>query len=135
MHLPDTPYEGNTVPFKEPSKLFKKGQSMSDLVYKITDNNFQTEVLESRVPVLVDFWADWCGPCKSLEPILEEIAKEQTGKIKICKVNVEDNPQLAASFNIRNIPFLAFVKDGQKVAELVGNQPKQVILNQINALQ
>ena len=108
---------------------------MSDLVFKITENNFQTEVLESKVPVLVDFWADWCGPCKALEPILEQIAKEQEGKIKICKVNVEDNPQLAASFNIRNIPFIAFVKDGQKVAELVGNQPKQVILNQINALQ
>jgi thioredoxin 1 len=114
---------------------YEREYNMSDLVYKITDNNFQTEVLESKVPVLVDFWADWCGPCKALEPILEQIAKEQEGKIKICKVNVEDNPQLAASFNIRNIPFIAFVKDGQKVAELVGNQPKQVILNQINALQ
>ena len=107
---------------------------MNDLILATSDASFE-KVLKLKMPVLVDFWADWCGPCKSLEPVLEQIAKEQTGKIKVCKVNVEDNPQLAASFNIRNIPFLAFVKDGQKVAELVGNQPKQVILNQINALQ
>ncbi|KAB8031769.1 thioredoxin [Fluviispira multicolorata] len=107
---------------------------MSDLVSKITDKNFQTEVLESKIPVLVDFWADWCGPCLALAPILEQIADEHKDKIKVCKVNVEENPQLAAKFNIRNIPFLAFVKDGQKVAELVGNQPKKVILNQIEAL-
>ncbi|WP_186645691.1 thioredoxin [Fluviispira vulneris] len=107
---------------------------MSDLVSKITDKNFQTEVLESKIPVLVDFWADWCGPCLALAPVLEQIAKEHPEKIKVCKVNVEENPQLAAKFNIRNIPFLAFVKDGQKVAELVGNQPKKVILNQIEAL-
>lgn len=109
--------------------------TMSDLIYKITENNFQIEVAECKTPVLVDFWADWCGPCKSLEPILEEIAKEQAGKIKVCKVDIQDSPQLAERFCIRNIPFLLFVKDGQKVAELVGNQPKQVILNQINALQ
>lgn len=107
---------------------------MSDLVYKITDKNFKTEVLESKIPVLVDFWAEWCGPCIALGPVLEEIAKEQEGKIKVCKVNVEENPQLAASFNIRNIPFLAFVKEGQKVAELVGNLPKKTILNQIEAI-
>lgn len=104
---------------------------MSDLVVKVTDKNFQTEVLECKVPVIVDFWADWCGPCLALAPVLEEIAKERPGEIKICKVNVEDNPELAAKFNIRNIPFLAFIKDGQKVAELVGNHPKHTILKQI----
>ncbi len=107
---------------------------MSDNVVKVTDKNFQIEVLDSNVPVIVDFWADWCGPCLALAPILEEIAKEHPENIKICKVNVEDNPELAAKFNIRNIPFLAFIKDGQKVSELVGNQPKNVIIKQIEEL-
>lgn len=107
---------------------------MSELVSKITEKNFQTEVLESTIPVLVDFWADWCGPCLALSPVLEEVAKERQGKIKVCKVNVEENPGLAAQFNIRNIPFIAFVKSGQKVAELVGNQPKQVILKQVDTV-
>ncbi|NBO39375.1 thioredoxin [bacterium] len=107
---------------------------MSELVLHVTEKNFQTEVLESNVPVLVDFWADWCGPCVALAPTLEEIAKERQGKVKICKVNVEEEPQLAAQFNIRNIPFLAFIKNGQKVGDLVGNQPKQTILKAIDAV-
>lgn len=107
---------------------------MSDLVMHVTEKNFQTEVLESNVPVLVDFWADWCGPCVALAPTLEEVARERQGKIKICKVNVEEEPQLAAQFNIRNIPFLAFIKNGQKVGDLVGNQPKQSILKAVDAV-
>ena len=107
---------------------------MSDIVTKVTDKNFKTEVLESKIPVIVDFWADWCGPCLALTPVLEEIAHEHVNKIRICKVNVEENPELAAKFNIRNIPFLAFVKDGQKVSELVGNQPKHVIVKQVEEL-
>lgn len=107
---------------------------MSDLVMHITEKNFQTEVLESAVPVLVDFWADWCGPCVALAPTLEEVARERQGKIKICKVNVEEEPQLAAQFNIRNIPFLAFIKNGQKVGDLIGNQPKQTILKAIDSI-
>jgi thioredoxin 1 len=108
--------------------------SMSDLIVNVTEKNFQSEVKESKIPVLVDFWADWCGPCIALAPTLEQIAKERTGKIKVCKVNVEENPQLAEQFNIRNIPFLAFIKEGQKVSELVGNQSKQVILSHIDSL-
>lgn len=107
---------------------------MSELIHPVTEKNFRTEVLESTVPVLVDFWAEWCGPCLALGPTLEEVAKERQGKIKICKVNVEEEPSLAAQFNIRNIPFLAFVKNGQKVADLVGNQPKQTILKAVDAL-
>lgn len=107
---------------------------MSDLVMHVTEKNFQTEVLESNIPVLVDFWADWCGPCVALTPTLEEVARERQGKIKICKVNVEEEPQLAAQFNIRNIPFLAFIKNGQKVGDLVGNQPKQTILKAVDSL-
>ncbi|MEY2988194.1 MAG: hypothetical protein RJB13_1715 [Pseudomonadota bacterium] len=107
---------------------------MSELVLHVTEKNFQTEVLESNVPVLVDFWADWCGPCVALAPTLEEVATERQGKIKVCKVNVEEEPQLAAQFNIRNIPFLAFIKNGQKVGDLVGNQPKQAILKAVDSL-
>lgn len=107
---------------------------MSDWVVKVTDKNFQTEVLESKIPVIVDFWADWCGPCLALAPVLEEIAREHPNQIKVCKVNIEDNPELAAKFNIRNIPFLAFIKGGQKVLELVGNQPKHIIIKQIQEL-
>ncbi|MEY4065810.1 MAG: hypothetical protein RIR26_2018 [Pseudomonadota bacterium] len=107
---------------------------MSEFVMHITEKNFQTEVLESAVPVLVDFWADWCGPCVALAPTLEEVARERQGKIKICKVNVEEEPQLAAQFNIRNIPFLAFIKNGQKVGDLIGNQPKQTILKAVDAI-
>jgi thioredoxin 1 len=107
---------------------------MSELLIKVTDKNFQTEVLESKSTVLVDFWAHWCGPCLALAPVLEEIAKEHPSDVKICKVNVEDNPELAAKFNIRNIPFMAFIKGGQKVAELVGNHPKSVIVKQIQDL-
>ncbi|APJ04412.1 thioredoxin [Silvanigrella aquatica] len=106
---------------------------MSDNIFKITEGNFQTEVLENKTLAIVDFWADWCGPCKALEPVLEQIATEFNEKVKVCKVNVEDNPELAAKFNVRNIPFILFIKDGQKVAELVGNQPKQAIISQINA--
>jgi thioredoxin 1 len=107
---------------------------MSELVMHVTEKNFQTEVLESNIPVLVDFWADWCGPCVALAPTLEEVARERQGKIKVCKVNVEEEPQLAAQFNIRNIPFLAFIKNGQKVGDLVGNQPKQTILKAVDSV-
>ncbi|MEY3901518.1 MAG: hypothetical protein RL189_824 [Pseudomonadota bacterium] len=107
---------------------------MSELVMHVTEKNFQTEVLESNMPVLVDFWADWCGPCVALAPTLEEVARERQGKIKVCKVNVEEEPQLAAQFNIRNIPFLAFIKNGQKVGDLVGNQPKQTILKAVDSV-
>lgn len=107
---------------------------MSDLIHRVTEANFKTEVLESPVPVIVDFWADWCGPCVALAPTLEQVAKERQGKIKICKVNIEEEPSLSAQFNVRNIPFLAFIKDGQKVADLVGNHPKQTILKAVDAI-
>jgi len=107
---------------------------MSDLVLNVTEKNFKTEVLESNVPVILDFWAEWCGPCLALGPTLEEVAKERHGKIRVCKINVEEEPNLAAQFNIRNIPFLAFIKNGQKVGELVGNQAKATILKAVDAV-
>lgn len=100
----------------------------------ITDDNFETEVKEAsnKILVLIDFWADWCGPCKALSPVLEEIAKENVGKVKICTSNVETNQQLAVKYNVRNIPLIFFIKNGENVASIIGNQPKAKILEKID---
>ena len=107
---------------------------MSDLIIHVSERNYKSEVLENSGLVLVDFWAPWCGPCQSLNVTLEAISKERTGKRKIWKVNVDENPTLANQLNTRSIPYMAFIKDGQKVAELVGNQPKQAILKVADSL-
>lgn len=98
---------------------------MADLT--ITDQNFQTEVMKSDVPVLVDFWAPWCGPCKIVGPVVEELAKEYSGKVKVGKLNVDDNPQVAGQFNVMSIPTLMFFKNGQPVNSIVGAQGKATI--------
>lgn len=102
---------------------------MSEVLH-VTDASFEQEVLQSEVPVLLDFWAPWCGPCRMVGPILEELAPEMDGKIKIAKINVDDNQQVAAQFGVRSIPTLVIVKDGKAVATQVGALPK----NQIVAL-
>src|SRR3989338_10033088 len=94
---------------------------------KFTDDNFEQEVLKSDVPVLVDFYADWCGPCKMLGPIVEEIAKEYEGKWKIGKCNVDDAPKTAAKYGIQSIPSLLYFKDGQVVNMSMGFQAKDAI--------
>ena len=96
-------------------------------INSITDSSFETEVLKSSVPVLVDFWATWCGPCKALAPKLEEIAGKQGEKIKIVKLDVDQNPETAGRFGVRGIPTLILFKGGQMVDQLVGNQSKEVI--------
>ena len=93
----------------------------------ITDNEFDTTVLRSGTPVLVDFWAEWCGPCRSLTPKLEEIAGEMSGKVEIVKMNVDENPETPAKFGIRSIPTMILFKNGQQVGQLLGNLPKEEI--------
>ena len=93
----------------------------------VTDANFQTEVLNSTTPVLVDFWAEWCGPCRALAPKLEEIAGEMNGKVKVVKLNVDENPQVPGQYGIRGIPAMLLFKGGQQIGELVGNHPKDNI--------
>ena len=86
----------------------------------LTDNNFKKEVLESGLPVLVDFWATWCGPCKMLVPLIEELAGEYAGKIKIGKLDVDENPRTATRYGIMSIPTLVFFKDGRVITQLAG---------------
>jgi thioredoxin 1 len=100
----------------------------------LTDANFQAEVLDSDKPVLVDFWATWCGPCRIIAPVIEELAAEFEGKAVIGKVDVDHNPQVAMNFGIRSIPTLLFFKNGQVVDQLVGTAPKRVLAERLENL-
>ena len=101
-------------------------------INQVTDNNFEDEVLSSTKPVLVDFWAEWCGPCKMIGPILEELALEMDDKIKIVKVDVDDNNQTAMNYAIRSIPTLIIIKDSTVVAQHIGAASKGQLENFIN---
>ncbi|RVU13822.1 thioredoxin [Methylobacterium oryzihabitans] len=91
---------------------------------KVTDASFQKDVLEASEPVVVDFWAEWCGPCRAIGPALEEISGEMQGRVKIAKVNVDENPGIASQYGIRSIPTLMIFKDGQLASQKVGAAPK-----------
>jgi len=97
----------------------------------LTDKNFKQEVLESDVPVLVDFWADWCGPCKMIAPLIEEIAQQYAGKVKVAKLNIDEGQSYASKYGIMSIPTMIIFKDGQAVDQLVGALPKKDLVAKI----
>jgi thioredoxin 1 len=103
------------------------------MALEITDSNFEEVVLKSGKPVLVDFWAEWCGPCRMVGPIVEELAKEYDGKAVIGKMDVDNNPKIATEYGIMSIPALLFFKDGKVVDKQVGAVPKHVLANKLEA--
>ena len=100
----------------------------------IDENNFESEVTKSDKPVLVDFWAEWCGPCKMIAPVLDEIAREKGNAVKVAKVNIDDNQSLSFRFNVRAIPTLLFFKNGQVVDQVTGMTSKKDLLGRLEAI-
>ena len=105
---------------------------MSDNVIELTDDNFQSEALEADKPVLVDFWAPWCGPCRMVGPIIDDVAEAYVNKVKVGKLNTDDNPQVATKYGIRSIPTILLFKNGEVVGNLMGAKPKQDFEEMIN---
>ena len=101
---------------------------------QLTDANFELEVLKSALPALVDFWAPWCGPCRMMSPVIEELANEYAGRVKICKMNTDEGVDTAAKYRISAIPSLLLFKGGKQVQEMVGLQPKEEIKRQLDEL-
>jgi len=101
---------------------------MSEHIHYVTDSTFETEVLQSATPVLVDYWAEWCGPCKAIAPILDEVAKEYAGRLKIAKLNIDDNQNTPGRYGIRGIPTLMLFKNGQVAGTRIGNLPKSQLV-------
>jgi thioredoxin 1 len=98
---------------------------------ELNDSNFEKEVLQSETPVLVDFWAVWCGPCRAIAPVVEEMAKEYDGKLKVGKLDVDNNPETSVKFGIRSIPTLLVFKGGRVVEQIVGARPRQNLIDKV----
>jgi thioredoxin 1 len=101
------------------------------MVAQVSDTSFETDVLKSKEPVLVDFWAEWCGPCRQVAPVLEEVAGELKGKIKIVKLNVDESPQTASKYGVQSIPTLMIFKNGEMASRQIGSAPKAKIVQWI----
>ena len=111
----------------------KQGEKMAgEHVFNVSDNDFQAQVLDSDVPVLVDFWATWCAPCKAIAPVLDSIADEFGGKFKVAKVDIDSNRDAARRYNVRSIPTLVMVKNGEVVAQVTGALPRPRLVEMIN---
>ena len=104
----------------------------SDKVVQLTDDSFESEVKQSSVPVLVDFWASWCAPCKAISPVIDQLAEAFDGKVKVCKINVDDCQKTPAQFGVRGIPTLILFKDGKVVDQVVGVVPKHQLEGMLN---
>jgi thioredoxin 1 len=101
---------------------------------EVTDSTFEREVLQSTQPVLVDFWAVWCGPCRAVAPVVEEIAGDYEGKLKVMKLDVDDNPRTAAAYGVQSIPTLLVFKDGKPAERIIGAVPKKVIVDKLQSV-
>ncbi|TWP22524.1 thioredoxin [Apibacter muscae] len=101
------------------------------MALEINDQTFKNEVIDSNEPVLVDFWAEWCGPCRSLSPVIDELSEEFKGKLKVVKIDIDANQNTPVEYGIRNIPTLLFFKNGQLVEKVVGAQPKEALVEKI----
>ena len=112
------------------AELAKEEATVAD-VMQVTDASFEGEVLKSDVPVLIDFWAPWCGPCKAIAPVVEELAKEYAGRLKVVKMNVDDNPQTPSRYGVRGIPNLILFKGGQVSDQIIGAVPKAQLVKAI----
>jgi thioredoxin 1 len=107
---------------------------MAGNVKDTSDNTFESDVIQSQLPVLVDFWAPWCGPCKHIAPVLDDLAQEYAGRLQVVKLNVDDNPRTPTAYKVRGIPNLVFFKAGQVVEQIVGAVPKDQLVAAISKI-